>query len=104
MFHEDLIEPVTDFKRIKVSQMPDNQVYLGFVGEFTDVERDLVREVATIAQWSRTGGIISILEHEMDKYEPMSEAFDALGDAIATIIETINPKKEEEDGVPATLA
>lgn len=95
MFNPELIKPPAEYKRIGWTSLENNQIGLTYLTEFTDEDKQLVEEVAAIAQYSRTGGIISILEHEMDKYEPFSEGFDALGDAVALIIELTNPPKEE---------
>lgn len=97
MFHAELVKPAKEFTRIGITQSEENQVYLTYLDEFTESEKKLVEEVATVAQYSRTGFIISLLEVEMDKYEPMSEEFDALGDAISLIIETLRPKDKTDE-------
>ena len=97
MFHNDLVKPAKEFTRIGITQGDGNQVFLSYLDEFTESEKKLVEEVATVAQYTRTGFIISLLEIEMDKYEPMSEQFDALGDAIATIIEILTPKEKTDE-------
>lgn len=97
MFHAELVKPAKEFTRIGITQSEENQVFLTYLDEFTESEKKLVEEVATIAQYTRTGFILSLLEREMDKYEPFSEHFDALGDAIATIVETLNPKEKTDE-------
>ena len=97
MFHAELVKPSTEFTRIGITQGDGNQVFLTYLDEFTESEKTLVEEVATVAQYARTGFIISMLEIEMDKYEPMSEQFDALGDAVSVIIETLTPKEKTDE-------
>lgn len=94
--------PVTEFKRIGVSQVDAMTLYLHFIGEITDSERELAREVATVAQASRTDAIIAMIELEMEKYKPMSKQAEALSEAIKFIEQVIYKKEPDEEPTEAT--